>query len=122
MGVDKTGSEELAGGVDDLDSVGRGNVRCNALDDLAGDENVGTGGLVHVAIMIVDASATDQIPLRVSVYDHPTPRPEAAAANDRNRFEYAISAAPVPASSYTVATALADVSDEQALRALQEGR
>ncbi len=63
--VDEAGDDELATGVDDL-RVGRDNIRLDACDGAAIDQDVGDSRLVHVRVVIVNPPAADQCLVRYS--------------------------------------------------------
>ena len=68
--VHHAGDDELAPGVDHLDAGLRRNRGRDALDRFAIDQKVGDRRLMHVAIVIVDAPAADQV-TRLCHFTHP---------------------------------------------------
>ena len=60
VGVDESRRDQFAGGIYDFDAGFCWQIRSDALDPFAADQDVGLRRLVDVAIVIVDAAAADQ--------------------------------------------------------------
>ena len=73
MRVDQPRNDELARRLDDLDAIGRRDRGRDPLDGLTIDEKIGDCRLMDVAVMVVDASAADQILLGAGLRGHEAP-------------------------------------------------
>jgi hypothetical protein len=68
--VHEPGDDQLAGCLKNLDPIVGHDVRGNALNDLAADQNIGGRRLMDVAVMVVDPTTTNEVARNPSLFRH----------------------------------------------------